>query len=597
MKYIDFKKKFQLIDSSLNKKDYKTFEKKGFLEPFLEWIWTSKHELDIRESELNFKTIFYYWQHDILEQPKCLECGKKISASYKIKKSGKITISKVNSFCSRSCDNKSRYKNTSYVEKIKNTWGSKSEEELKKISDKRKNTSLERYGIENPANTVEARQLKKIYYNSKEWKDVCMRNTQTNIEKYGVKSKTQLPEIKEKIKKSWSKKTQKEKKDINNKRISTNTEKYGTSVYPNPKNYLKIKRKIVLDNWNEKLCKWKIKITKYSSEKVSFSCGNCLGDWSSYRTTTNNLVNSDVCICPNCNSEYFEIVEKSGVSNLEKELTEYVKKVYDGNILENTPIPNSRKTIDIYLPDLRIGIEFNGLYWHGEFNKPSKTYHKDKKKLCKENNILLINIWEDDWRERQDIVKSLISNKLGVTKKKIGARCCEIRIVSHKESKDFLIENHLQGYCNSSIRLGLYHNNCLVTLVTFGKSRNKKNEIELLRFCSKLNCVVMGGFSKLLSHFLKTYEFEKLMSYANGDISNGNVYVKNGFNFVGETVVGYYWAYRNSKFNRFKFRKQKLVEQGFPNTMTEVQIMHSRGYYRIYDCGNEIYELNNKKGN
>ena len=164
--------------------------------------------------------------------------------------------------------------------------------------------------------------------------------------------------------------------------------------------------------------------------------------------------------------------------------------------------------LDIFSPKYNIAIEYDGLYWHNEKNV-DMNYHLMKTELCENKGIQLIHIFEDEWTDKQDIVKSRLKSIFGVIDNRIYARKCEIKEVSHNESKLFLEKNHIQGNVNSKYRYGLYYNNELVSLMTFGNMRKSlgsktKNECyELLRFCNKLNTSVIGGASKLFKHFIK----------------------------------------------------------------------------------------------
>jgi len=144
-------------------------------------------------------------------------------------------------------------------------------------------------------------------------------------------------------------------------------------------------------------------------------------------------------------------------SGMENELFNFIQENYDGNIIRNSRIEN--KELDIYLPEINLAFEFNGLYWHSEIYK-DKNYHKDKTELCNKNNIRLYHIWEDDWLYKKDIVKSMILNKLGKSKNKIFARKCVIKVIDdNKKIKDFLDNNHIQGFVGSSVKKGLYYKN------------------------------------------------------------------------------------------------------------------------------------------
>ena len=249
--------------------------------------------------------------------------------------------------------------------------------------------------------------------------------------------------------------------------------------------------------------------------------------------------------------------------------------------------------MDVYLPELKIAFEFNGLYWHNELNKEN-NYHLNKTELCEQNGIQLIHIYEDDWIYKQDIVKSMISNKLGKTSNKIFARKCEIKEISDNNLvRLFLDENHIQGFVGSKIKIGLFFNNELVSIMTFGNRRvvmGKKttnvDEYELLRFCNKINTNVIGGASKLFKYFIKKYNPSEITTYADRSFSRGKLYEKLGFKFVSKTQPNYCYVIGRKKYYRFNFRKNILINEGFDPNKTEHEIMLERKIYRIYDSGN-----------
>ena len=253
---------------------------------------------------------------------------------------------------------------------------------------------------------------------------------------------------------------------------------------------------------------------------------------------------------------------------------------------------STKKEVDIYLPELNIGIEFNGLRWHSEQFIKNNKYHIEKTLQAKEEGIRLIHIFEDEWLFKKEIVKSRLLNLIGKTPNKIYARKCEIREVSSQDSTKFLDENHIQGKVGSNIKIGLYYNNELVSLMNFSKPRiniggSKEDGIyELVRFSNKLNTFVIGGASKLLKHFEKTHKPKEIISYADRRWSEGNLYHKLGFDFIHFSEPNYFYVNNNKRENRFKYRKSELVKQGFDENKTEKQIMEEQGFHRIYDCGN-----------
>lgn len=290
--------------------------------------------------------------------------------------------------------------------------------------------------------------------------------------------------------------------------------------------------------------------------------------------------------CPTCNP--------SNVSKAEIEIFNFVKRIV--NCTQSDKKVLGGRELDIYIPSQKIAIEFNGLYWHST-KFVSKWYHLNKTLDCLEKGVDLIHIFEDEWNLKQEIVKSRLKNILGFTATRIHGRKCQIREVPTREKSKFLDQNHLQGKVGSKVNLGLYHNDELVSIMTFGGLRKNlgqesiESHWELLRFCNKLDTTVIGGASKLLTYFVKNYQPSNIVSYADRRWSNGGLYENLGFIRKHISQPNYFYFQREVRLPRFKFRKDILVTEGFDSTKTERQIMKERGYNRIYDCGAIRYEL------
>lgn len=306
-------------------------------------------------------------------------------------------------------------------------------------------------------------------------------------------------------------------------------------------------------------------------------------------TRSNLFSRKDETLCPIC----LPYIEKCSQRSIEEqEVVEFIKSIYTGNILTNT-----RKTLsnnlelDIYLPEKNLAFEFDGLYWHStEFREPK--YHLQKTKECEKQGIQLIHIFEDEWLFKRDIVKSRIKGLLGINQK-IFARKCYVKQIESKIMNEFLEHNHIQGACSSKYNYGLLHNGELVSVMSFGKSRFKENEFELLRFSNKLDTNVIGGASKLFKHFLNDHkEIQNVISYADRRWSKGNLYEKLNFVKEKETPPNYFYVKQQKRLNRMNFQKHKLVADGADSSKTEHEIMEELGYGRIYDCGNLKYMYN-----
>lgn len=244
--------------------------------------------------------------------------------------------------------------------------------------------------------------------------------------------------------------------------------------------------------------------------------------------------------------------------------------------------------LDIYIPSKHLAIECNGVFWHSDMQKP-KRYHINKRKQCLNNGIQLISIWEDQIIHKPDIVRSVVLAKLGIYDRSIYARCCDVREVGSKESREFLDKNHLQGAINGSIRLGLYYNDELVSLMAFGKSRKCLNEAgswELYRYCTALNTTIVGGAMRLFKSFIRAQHPSEVVSFASNDISDGGLYSRLGFKKCGKESVSYWYIDKKMcRHHRYKFRRSELTKMGYDKSQSEPSITSSMGLMKIYDSG------------
>jgi transposase len=286
------------------------------------------------------------------------------------------------------------------------------------------------------------------------------------------------------------------------------------------------------------------------------------------------------------------------VSKSQKEIYDFIKSFYNNEIKINdrtTIINEKNKELDIYMPDKKIAIEYNGLIFHHEEAKgKDKWYHFNKTNACENDGIFLFHVWSDIWAEKPEIIKSMIKNKLGFIDRKIFARKTIIQEVPKYLRKKFFEDNHIQGEDNASISYGLYSENELVACMSFSISRfNKNYDWELIRYANKLNTIVLGGFSKLLKHFKKNNK-GSIISYSDRSYASGKVYSLHGFISVGEPSPDYMYLDKNLKrMSKRGFRKDIIQSQfGLDMTnMTESEAMKLLGYKRVWDAGKITWVL------
>jgi hypothetical protein len=216
--------------------------------------------------------------------------------------------------------------------------------------------------------------------------------------------------------------------------------------------------------------------------------------------------------------------------------------------------------------------------------------------LFKEKEINIKMIYEDDFDNNLDIIKSQINNWLGLTPNKIYARKCIIKeVIIKDEYRSFLNNNHIQGYVAASLVYGLYYQDSLVSLMCFDKKEGRlnmeKNGWNLNRFCNLLNHQIVGGASKLLNHFIKINNPSRIISYADKDWSSGNLYYVLGFKLINESKPDYKYVVDGIRKSKQNFTKSKLKKLGHDISLTESKIMNNLGINRIYDCGKMKFEL------
>lgn len=413
--------------------------------------------------------------------------------------------------------------------------------------------------------------------------------TSKTKEKWGVSYFTQHNTFSSKVKKTKKDRYGNESYNNLEKALLTKEKLYGDKNFNN-----KNKSKITLREFFLKqiVLKTSDELVKYDIEDtdITLKCNSCGLDYQIYNTLFNYRTEYNIKLCTRCNPI------NSTDSYHQKELYEFIKELSPYDVLKETRKVIPPFELDVYIPELKIAIEFDGLYWHS--NKfVENNYHLKKTKLCEVQGIQLIHVFEDEWIYKKDIIKSVLKSKILTSNNIIYARKCIIKEVSSKDCVIFLNNNHIQGSVNSKYRFGLYYKDELVSLMSFGNLRKSlgsnslDGNFELLRFANKLNTNVVGGFSKLLNTFIKIYNPSSILTFSDNRYFSGNVYKNNNFNFILNTKPNYWYIVGHKRHHRFKYRKDVLIRGGFDKNKSESKIMSERGINRIYDCGNKKWLL------
>lgn len=281
------------------------------------------------------------------------------------------------------------------------------------------------------------------------------------------------------------------------------------------------------------------------------------------------------------------IVEDSIETFIKTLGVKYIKN--DRKILKN-------KELDFYFPDYNIAIEYDSFHYHNE-NHPNMTctsYHKQKTDECANLEIQLIHIFQDEWFEKQDIVKSKIKNLLGISDRGVGARKLNIKEISNSEAVVFLEKYHLQGKTSgTSINIGAYDGDELVSIMSFGK--HTKFDYDLKRYSCNFK-TYPGIASKLLTFFIRKYDPKSIISFADRRWSTGKIYDTLGFKNMGEIGIDYSYIKGTSRYHKFNFRRSKLLKllNLEDKKQTEKELAKLYNLKRIWDSGKIKFVLDNE---
>lgn len=478
-----------------------------------------------------------------------------------------------------------------------------SDELKQKRSAKAKETFLKKYGVDNPAKS----------------KEVLAKIQKTNLERYGVEYSAQSDIVKGKVKTTNLKKYGVEysfqAEEVKEKIKATNLERYGVD---NPSKSDIIKDRIVESNRKN----LGVDYPMQSKEVMDKSRVTSLQKYGTEYPNQSEIVKQHI---RESNIEKYgvehpaqsDMVKRQTIiTNRERYGVDYTCLIYQGKLvgndstynrsfaklLDSNNIPYEREfLLQKYSYDFKVGnilIEINPTATHNTHFSPygkcriGKTYHKDKSKLAFDNGYHVIHIF--DWDDIDKIIHLL---KDRVTE---YARRCIVKEVDYMDTNEYLSTYHLQGTCKGqNIRLGLYYNNQLVSLMTFGKSRFNKNcEYELLRYCSHYN--VVGGAEKLFKYFVNNYKPNSIVSYCDTSKFSGKVYDALGFKYIKTNSPRKHWYSLKEKRH---ITDGLLLSQGYDRLFKEnhgkgtsnEELILNRGYLPVYDCGQATYVWYNHK--
>lgn len=520
------------------------------------------------------------------------------------------------------------------VEKYGVEWHTQNAEVRNKIE----KSVQDKYGVENVSQLPEVKAKIRDTYEQHTGYDHYTHNPeamqsvqQTNMDKYGVPWAVSAPQVREK-----SQNTMLDRYGVENalqdpkildKVHKTTEQRYGNRVYLLTEEGKKKSRDKMLERYGEPkfsmTSDWKSTMMRDPSKLRTWcrfirSKEDALAYLDHYdHIPTWNEVCRDLGVTTSTVAYWldkFGIQDKVKytLSAMEDDVYAFIKRVCpELEIRRHCRNLVTNRELDIYIPKFHLGIECDPTYTHNSsfptvWSKlpMSPKYHYLKNKLFAERGVFVFHIFGYEWEHKRPIIESMLRSLVSCNEHKIYARQCEIKEVSYSDSKEFLNTNHRQGNSRSNVRIGLYRDEQLVSLMTFSKTRaliggRDEGTWELLRFCSKLNTTVIGAASRLFKYFISSNpEVCKIRSFSDMAHTRGTLYETLGFHLSHESAPGYVWVNINTDVAYHRMNAAKANIQAFLGesdidlSKTEKQIMESHGFAQVFDCGTKVWGWN-----
>ena len=497
--------------------------------------------------------------NNLCEAPKCV-CGNrvKISSNQKIQK-----------FCSAKCSATSESTKTKRASTNLKLYGGGAPMCDRGILKKTQETNIEKYGT--PSS----------------WASGAVRTKAalTNLERYGIENPAKARSVRDKISQTQQAHTDEQRAEKQIRTIQTNLEKYGVERAVLTQGTKEKLSKAIIDGWAERHLETYLQHV-YEKNEVLPLFDTWVGQDRKYSwkhevcgKTFEKIVRGDRGIlCPYCRRK----------SKVQQKVEDFVEETGLHYIVEDRTELKPFE-LDILIPEKKVAIEVNGIWWHHE-NSTQRPL------LWKTDNYagLLLHFWDFEIDERPEIVRTMIRSKLGQLPR-VFARKTKVVEIGATLAKAFFEKHHLQGHASASVYLGLEYNGELISLASFGKPRFKSkagHTWELIRFASA-EVAVVGGLSKLLSRFSQGREGQMLLTFADRRFSTGNAYIKTNFKFIGKTAPNYFYFKGGQRLPRWRAMKHKLIHivKDYDKNMSERELMFRDGWRKCSDSGNLKFEL------
>lgn len=407
---------------------------------------------------------------------------------------------------------------------------------LDSVKNKIKETNLNRLGVEYPMQSEVVKSKAK----------------KTNLDKFGVEYPTQCITVIEKQKNTnyslYGCYFTLHNTRVINKSNITKLERYGTINISKNNTIQNKKQDTRLVTINFKYANYDIVGNTDNTYDIMCDCG-CEHVFNITPDLFRNRIKYKTIVCTICNP-----INSFSVSGLEIELRTFIESLYNNEIIYNNRKIIKPYEVDIYLPDLNLAIEFNGIYWHSDINKPN-DYHQNKTNLLRDIGIKLIHIWEDDWINKKNIVKSMLKAEFNTIDKKINSNVCDVRIVGSDIAENFILNNTIDSHIKSNMYFGLFYVDELVYVLAL-------DGCLITHLCCKLDYCVDNGASKLFEYYIQIFNPKIVYSYVDKSFNDCKLYTNLNFVLVEETPPNYYYVVNNTKQKIFQIDAYRLFDSG-----------------------------------
>jgi len=304
--------------------------------------------------------------------------------------------------------------------------------------------------------------------------------------------------------------------------------------------------------------------------------------------------------CPSCAAENFASSQEKVIGDILSALgVEFLTSVRGqiGHGLE----------LDLYLPEYKLAIEFNGVYWHSDRFK-KRNYHQAKHLACKKAGIALYQIWEDDFRERKGAVVCDLAARLGKTAElrkalpyldpmlteTIYAKDTVATSISVDDAKDFLETYHMKGFSSGSNYVGLFDlTGRMRAVVSLLRTSNpaRWGDVLITRYATA--GAVVSGLETLLAHAEPRIPVMRWVAFSDLANEDGSLYEEAGFAVDGEPLpLDYAYVVRGARVHKVNYTPERFKKDRnllWADGATERELAKLNGLLRVWDTGRVRY--------